>query len=183
MGRRRAENAARQLRSKHPDLATPLDVRALAKRLGIAVLERANLVKAGYGQLSALLLRREGVTLCVLNKGHAATRRRYSLAHEIGHYVLHPPEESFIDVAARSSLSSEGSDSKEIEANAFAAELLMPEMELREAVKSPLDASFEDEAEQVRILARRFRVSDLAMTYRLLNTGLLVEAPSGLGGL
>ena len=184
MGRRRAENAAHRLLQQmgigeHP----PIDVRWIAKELGISILERPRLYKAGYGVISGLLLRREGRTICILNKDHASTRRRYSLAHEIGHFNLHPPEEAYIDVAARSDRSSDGTDPREIEANAFAAALLMPERTLCKQVPIPLDISFEDDAEKVSQRAKKFNVSTMAMTYRLLNLGLLVDKPAGIGGL
>jgi Zn-dependent peptidase ImmA (M78 family) len=158
-------------------------VRGIAKKLGISIIERPKLSKSGYGTISGLLLRREGSTICILNKDHSPTRRRYSIAHEIGHFILHPPEESYIDVAARSEKSSDGTDPREIEANAFAAALLMPEQLLCQRVPRPLDVSFEDDAEKVNQLAKEFNVSTMAMTYRLLNLGLLVDNPAGIGGL
>jgi Zn-dependent peptidase ImmA (M78 family) len=184
MGRRRAENAAhRLLQQMGVGADPPVDVRWIAKTLGISIVERPQLSKAGYGTISGLLLRREGSTICIINRDHAPTRRRYSIAHEIGHFMLHPPEEAYIDVAARSDKSSDGTDPREIEANAFAAVLLMPEQPLRQRVPGPLDISFEDDAERVSQLAKEFNVSTTAMTYRLLNLGLLVDKPAGIGGL
>src|SRR2546429_268642 len=84
---------------------------------GISVVEQPQLSKAGYASISGLLLRREGSTICIINRDHPPTRRRYSIAHEIGHFILHPPEEAYIDVAARSDKSSDGTDPREIEAN------------------------------------------------------------------
>lgn len=184
MGRRRAENAAHRLLQQtgvgeHP----PIDVRRIAKTLGISIIERPQLSKAGYGTISGLLLRREGSTICIINRDHTSTRRRYSIAHEIGHFILHPPEEAYIDVAARSDRSSAGIDPREIEANAFAAALLIPEQLLRQRVPDPLDISFENDAENVSQLAKEFNVSTMAMTYRLLNLELLVDNPAGIGGL
>jgi Zn-dependent peptidase ImmA (M78 family) len=184
MGRRRAENAAhRLLQQLRVGEHLPIDVKKIAKTLGIAIVERPQLSKAGYGTISGLLLRREGSTICIINRDHSPTRRRYSIAHEIGHFILHPPEEAYIDVAARSDKSSDGTDPREIEANAFAAVLLMPEQLLRQCVPRPLDISFEDDAEAISQLAKEFNVSTMAMTYRLLNLGLLVESPAGIGGL
>ena len=184
MGRRRAENAAhRLLQQMGVSEHLPIDVRGIAKTLGISIVERPQLSKAGYGTISGLLLRREGSTICIINRDHSPTRRRYSIAHEIGHFILHPPEEAYIDVAARSDKSSDGTDSREIEANAFAAVLLMPEQPLRQRVPRPMDISFEDDAEAISQLAKEFHVSTMAMTYRLLNLGLLVDNPAGIGGL
>lgn len=74
----------------------------------------------------------------------------------------------FIDEAPlfyRDKRSKEGTDLLEVEANAFAAELLMPEDVLRMEIGSnPFSA--EDE-EGIRELAARYGVSSAAMTNRL----------------
>lgn len=175
MGRRRAENTARRLLQEQGFAASlPICLRKLAAKLGISVVERPNLM-LNDEPMSGLLLRREGQTICIVNKDHAVTRRRYTVAHEIAHFVLHPAAESYLDVVARSPASALGEDPKEIEANAFAAELLMPEELIREQVSEPLHLSFEAEERKIRELAKRFRVSRPAMTFRLLNLDLLEQ--------
>jgi Zn-dependent peptidase ImmA (M78 family) len=75
------------------------------------------------------------------NSTHAKVRQRFTIAHEIGHYVLqtkkslHP--RLFIDryVAFRNDESSAGNDWQEVEANAFGAALLMPAHFVREEIK------------------------------------------------
>ncbi|MGH3265723.1 MAG: ImmA/IrrE family metallo-endopeptidase [Trebonia sp.] len=61
----------------------------------------------------------------------AQVRRRFTIAHELGHYFLHVSETLHVDRAAhfrlRSQLSSEGIDVTEIQANRFAASLMMPD--------------------------------------------------------
>ena len=67
----------------------------------------------------------------------------------------------------RDSLSATGISRIEIEANLFAAEILMPRHLLTEALSNePLDI---DEEETVNALARSFRVSPAAMRFRLGN--------------
>lgn len=60
------------------------------------------------------------------NSTHVPTRRRFTIAHELGHYCLH---KDFLDrtgiILERSNKFSHIRD-KEIEADNFAAELLMP---------------------------------------------------------
>jgi hypothetical protein len=96
----------------------------------------------------------------VLNGSGDSGRRRFSIAHEIGHFVLHPqrvrPERGgAVNAAGRR---------EEREADAFAAELLMPEHLVREAVgEQGLDVSR---------LADRFEVSRKAMQTRLTSLGL-----------
>lgn len=65
----------------------------------------------------------------------------------------------------RDDVSSQGVDPLEVEANAFASEILMP----RELLASALDASgldMEDDA-GIEALAKKFRVSASAMRFRL----------------
>jgi hypothetical protein len=67
--------------------------------------------------------------------------------------------------------SSIGHDQMEVEANAFGAALLMPARLVRAAIKRH-DFDLDDE-EDVSALAQRFNVSASAMSYRLINVGLL----------
>ena len=175
MGKQRAINAVKRLLCElQIDLSPPIDVRGAARALGIEIVERPGFELRGHGTVLGLLLRREGRTICVINRDQNPHRKRFSIAHEIGHYVLHPPQEAYIDpdfsVAARDDRSAEGTDPKEIEANTFAAEFLMPEEVVRAEVEGPLEL-FDDD--QVKGLAKRFEVSVQAMTFRLTNLGLL----------
>ncbi len=111
------------------------------------------------------------------NSTHARVRQRFTVAHEIGHYVMHVKNSTqsrlFIDryVAFRDDESSAGSDWEEVEANAFGAALLMPARLVREEIKKHrLDLDDEDDLSD---LAKRFHVSTSAMSYRLVNLGLL----------
>ena len=70
-------------------------------------------------------------------------------------------------VMFRSAASSTAQDVYEIEANTFAAELLMPESLLREDLLT-LKLNMEDD-KQLLMLANRYGVSTQALTYRLLN--------------
>jgi Zn-dependent peptidase ImmA (M78 family) len=114
----------------------------------------------------------------LINAAHHSNRQRFSLAHELGHLVLHDSEGDrlFIDTNMRvyqrvgastdEAYNQPGSTTKpheECEANQFASALLMPsELVQREALK--LDLSDETD---VAYLARLFGVSDQAMAIRL----------------
>lgn len=103
-----------------------------------------------------------------LNVGEAPTRRRFTLAHELGHWVCQCSSGASAPVYCRDKdLGAAADRALEREANIFAAELLMPESELRAAF-AEVDP---DE------LAPRFAVSPLAMRWRLYSFGLS-EAPS-----
>jgi hypothetical protein len=95
-----------------------------------------------------------------LRRGGNERRRRFSIAHEIGHFVLHPARARH----ERGGTVNEAMRTQEREADAFAAELLMPEHLVRRA-------ALEDGAD-VRRLADRFEVSETAMSLRLRRLGL-----------
>ena len=107
-----------------------------------------------------------------VNSEHSKTRQRFTIAHELGHLLLHADDEFHIDekrpLARRDAISSQAVDPREIEANQFAAELLMPESLVRasvdELVEDDPDVTVED---AIDALARTYRVSTLAMTHRL----------------
>jgi hypothetical protein len=100
----------------------------------------------------------------VLRGASPERRRRFTIAHEIGHFVLHPHR------VAPQRGGSQGNAAwqlQEREADQFAAEILMPEDLVREAVLSHgLD---------VERLADRFDVSRSAMQARLKWLGLAGE--------
>jgi len=115
------------------------------------------------------------------NAAHAQVRQRFTIAHEIGHYILHvlpKPTLSrlFIDryVAYRSHEETSNGDTnerEEIEANVFGAALLMPAELVREEIRRK---GFDlDDEEDIDALAKRFSVSPSAMSYRLVNLGLV----------
>ena len=112
------------------------------------------------------------------NSSHARVRQRFTVAHEISHFVLHLKKnlrsQLFIDpfvIFRRDDNSATGDDRQEVEANRFAAALLMPATLVRKEIKKhTLDLDDED---ALVFLAKRFRVSTVAMTYRLNALGLL----------
>ena len=82
------------------------------------------------GKLSGMLHRDGERVVIGVNALHPEKRKRFTIAHELGHLMLHKNEKLHVDssslVALRSELSSMAVDDHEIEANQFAAELLMP---------------------------------------------------------
>lgn len=120
-------------------------------------------------ELSGMSFVRDGKGYVVVNSSHHDNRRRFTIAHEIGHHALHAEylaKNVHVDtsVLRRDELSSEGVYAKEIEANAFAAELLMPAAEIQKLAS--LDLS--DDVKVAKV-AERFRVSATALTYRISN--------------
>lgn len=109
-------------------LHVPVDVELVAHRLSLQI-EPASLGE----NVSGLLVVEKGHGVIGYNATQAHVRQRFTIAHEIGHFVLHlsdNPSALFIDtqyiVYRRDAKSSTGEDQREREANRFAAALLMP---------------------------------------------------------
>lgn len=169
---RKPAEAARQLLNAHGASTPPIDVRYLASKLKINIL-----FEDLDDDISAFLLLKNNSAYIAINKSHHPNRQRFSLAHEIAHFVLHasPQKSLFVDrlVYYRNVASKSGEVREEIEANTFAAELLMPELLLREELKN-----YGEELDENDIfkLANTFGVSSEAMGYRLANLNWIKAA-------
>lgn len=173
------EKQARALLSRYRlDQKLPIDVEALATALGITVKH-----EPFDEDLSGVLVKESSHTFIGVNSSHAITRQRFTIAHELGHYVLRHKGEVFVDktlrhqaaIIRRDGKSSLGQDSYEIQANQFAAELLMPRDLLVARVSKRLGKKSNLSSDDlVSELARAFLVSTQAMEYRLTNLGSLI---------
>lgn len=76
-----------------------------------------------------------------INAAHHRNRQRFTLAHELGHLLLHTGDISLdtprTAVRMRDERCATGTDVEEIQANRFAAALLMPEAFLRRDLRDP----------------------------------------------
>jgi Zn-dependent peptidase ImmA (M78 family) len=147
----------------------PVDVKTLAQRLGVQILED----DLPEDISAALDVRKKPVIF--INSAHGLYRRRFSIAHELGHFVLHHPA-GIIHVDKRTffrnTQSSEGIEITEIEANKFAAALLMPAAFVREQLEQYEDfIDIEEDNDAVMKLAKFFQVSPTAMSFRMQNLG------------
>lgn len=121
--------------------------------------------------VAGFLLRSGGAKFIGVNQSQAPTRQRFTIAHELGHALLHDGEELHIDkdfrINFRDAVSSLATNVEEIESNTFAAWLLMPsQFLLKQITIEHLD--IDDDVEVVK-LAKRYQVSTQAMTHRLAN--------------
>jgi hypothetical protein len=139
----------------------PVQLSALAAALGLRVIS-APLPSGISGEIRPDQDARAGFTIRV-NKNDPARRQRFTVAHEIGHYLLHRNEIGdgiTDDVLYRSMLS----NSREAQANRLAADLLMPDR-LVAFWKDRATALGEEDI--VSFLADKFNVSTAAMKIRL----------------
>ena len=166
------DEKAEKLLEKSNALATPVDLRQVLEYLKITALEK-DLEK----EYSGFLAIKEKTI--VVNSRHAPVRRRFTLAHEIGHYQLHRRERdnmpAFIDrtVYFRKDNSNSAGHRMEMEANAYAAGLLMPETLLDQYLEKHPQLGLEKAAD-IKMLAEEFEVSRPAMEYRLKNLGFIL---------
>lgn len=123
-----------------------------------------------------------------VNALDASVRQRFTIVHELGHLRLHE-ETLFIDrrhKAAgpvigpgqqhreyrRDQRSCQATDDREMEANAFAASLLMPRQFLAPQLARLVQPI---KVRDIELLARQYGVSQQAMVFRALNLGFSVE--------
>ena len=135
----------------------PVNVVHIANELGLHVYRAS-----GWpNELSGMIKRTEadGAEYEIyVNADHPPTRRRFTIAHEVAHFILH---HGFIgdgitdDALYRSGLSNK----QEAQANRLAADILMP--------WSLLDALINDGETDIARLAGAFNVSKSAMSIRL----------------
>ena len=172
---RRAWDLLLKAKVKRPKV----DVIALARLLGAQIKE----VQA-VDEISGAIIR-EGDRINIgVNADHSENRQRFTVAHEIGHLVLHDAEAQ-IDhgysqrvhsgprvTAFRDTTSSAAIDDKEIEANRYAAALLMPVPFLKNSLKARHQPLRETD---ISALAKEYGVSAQAMNFRLINVGIAID--------
>jgi len=130
---------------KHFHVTPPVDLARIARELGIIV----KISDLGY-RISGFYTNIESKPVIVLNKRINASRQRFTLAHEIGHYLL----------------SSQIPESTELStcrlANEFAAHLLMPEGIIRGVLSTTTDFR-----QRVKLVKSTFQVSTWAAQFRI----------------
>jgi Zn-dependent peptidase ImmA (M78 family) len=115
-----------------------------------------------------------------VNTDHSENRQRFTIAHELGHLLLHNPAEVHVDrnfktfIRLRDEVSSQGVDQDEIEANYFAAELLMPKRFLEKDLRD-IDGLDLHDQRIIDDLAKRYVVSTQALLLRLAALGYINE--------
>ena len=96
----------------------PVPVESFASQLGVRVLSATN-----FGSLEGALEHDSGQPTIWVNAGHSRTKKRFTIAHELGHLMLHPEGKMFRELSYVGPFSQQ---KEEREANTFAAHLLMP---------------------------------------------------------
>jgi hypothetical protein len=167
----RAHELRAEYLATYPVPEIPVPVESIAEDLLGLRIEARDL-----GECSGMLIPSE--RLILVNAAEATNgdvpirRHRFTIAHELGHWICHAQQDVGEEQATycRSRDLAEDTDRDlEREANVFGAELLMPEVAVREAwatTPDPLE------------VAARLEVSALAAQWRLYSFGLITEPPA-----
>ncbi len=139
----------------------PVDVEKIAAFFSIHVVPYTNFPE----RISGMIVRdkrgdREDVYIGY-NANQAKVRQRFTIAHELGHFLSGHDDLKIVE---------DGFDKdtiKEKEANSFASELLMP--------RDLLLADMKGGKYDIPSLAKRYMVSEQAISIRLLQSGLLAK--------
>ncbi|MCU1283313.1 MAG: hypothetical protein JWM53_6859 [bacterium] len=169
----KAQKFASRLLKKHGVQQPPVDVLALAQDQGIRVV-----FQELEDKISGMLVQTATETVIGVNDRHHENRQRFTLAHELAHAQLHADTPTvYVDGMMVHFRGEEehGPAAIEVEANAFAAALLMPEGFLRDDLHNRSFDMFDEAA--VRRLAQKYKVSVQALTIRLIELGLLRGLP------
>lgn len=115
---------------------------------------------------SGTLSYKDGFWVIQINQNHNKKRQRFTLAHELAHYILHKEQNS--DFKDAVFFRNEVRDSMEYIANEFASQLLMPEQNVKKVIE-------EENIRNIGDLAELFGVSAAAMKYRILSLGYCLK--------
>jgi Zn-dependent peptidase ImmA (M78 family) len=163
------------LLARHHIAHAPVNVEALAHLLHVDV--RKSQVE---GDISGFLYRDHDKSAAIIgvNSRHHHNRQRFTIAHELGHFLLHTNDKVHVDrgfeVRLRNEESSQGTNVDEKEANLFAAELLMPK-EFIERDLQDIEAVDLMEERTIKSLAEKYQVSAHAFAFRLAYLGYVEQ--------
>lgn len=134
----------------------PVDLIRIARHLGIQRIRELDIRLDGQ-----LLELDDGTYEVILSNNVPHTRKRFTLAHEIGHIL--------VALDSRGEVACGDGPTEEL-CNSVAAELLLPRRFLSEALSDKVDVS------TIRQIATRFQCSLEATGWRILNVGAVTGA-------
>ncbi|MDI9314055.1 MAG: ImmA/IrrE family metallo-endopeptidase [Hydrotalea sp.] len=163
----------------------PIDVEKIAHDLGAQVAYSnfkdavgkgiANELKVDAIDISGMIEKKGNSYIITINKDHPKTRQRFTIAHELGHFILHKDkidssEGGLVDnilfragstSVARDHIGAQTTPRMEAQANQMAADILMPFSKILEVSKRG------GGKKSIEEMAQEFKVSTLAMAIRL----------------
>ncbi len=159
------------LKSSGYELKLPVDVNKIIEILGIPVEKKPDFRKA---KVTGSISMQEGSPKIWINPmmNQSKERERFTLAHELGHFMLHIAPSFKDDYISDDNIEwnrDSNWDVKEMEANKFAAELLMPLEQIKEEFNA-IDSS--NRETKIDKLSEIFKVSRQAIQFRLQSIGV-----------
>lgn len=145
---------SQELLNKYWKGGLPINPKKVAKLENIKVLPKEDL---SVRDLSGELIRMNDSVVIYYNPGDSIKRQRFTIAHELGHYILGHGS-NFCD--SKSNFTMSHYDRREVDANLFALELLIPEIAVNVLIKQRKITNANE-------LCRIFNVSLEAMSFRL----------------
>lgn len=142
----------------------PVDVYSMARDLGIEVIE-----KYLDEERSGSIEKKHGKYIITVNKLHGEKRKRFTVAHEIGHFIFHADlieNGAIIDDKLYRDARVGGAN--ETQANRFAASILMPEKLINNLMQT-------HGIYTISGLANILKVSESAMMIRAENLKMLAD--------
>ena len=143
----------------------PVDIESICEELGIKVKDNHPLDKDGY------LICKDGKKIILVNSQITNRhRKRFVIAHELGHFLLHRSQLYSCDNVSEAANQNVNNLEQEKEANVFATELLLPSQELSKHIPiNPI--TFAD----IFSIAKTF---DVSATHAAMQAVLLSNAES-----
>ncbi|WP_375725253.1 ImmA/IrrE family metallo-endopeptidase [Arcobacter sp. KX21116] len=159
------------LKNSGYNLKLPIEVDEIIKILGISIEKKPDFRKA---KVTGSITMKEGIPRVWINPmmNQSKERERFTLAHELGHFMLHIAPSFRDDYISDDNIEwnrDNNWDVKEMEANKFAAELLMPLEQIKEEFNT-IDSS--DREIKIEKLSEIFKVSRQAIQFRLQSIGV-----------
>jgi Zn-dependent peptidase ImmA (M78 family) len=153
-----------------------VDIEKIANQLGAEIVEGH--FKNPSGEIVSGVLKikgKNGKPVIAVEATDSPERKRFTIAHELGHLCIHaakalridPGIVEHLDFAFRDSTSATAEKQEEIEANQFAAELLMPTDEIAKEVHENVILKGRELDTVINELSIKYRVSKNAMTIKM----------------
>lgn len=148
------------------------DIEEAVESVGISV-KYSDMTHLETSNVSGYVRVINGKPEIIVNFTDIETRRRFTIAHELGHVFLHwgwlPDKylvEGLVEVSYRNGKYTEEELKREREADKFAAEFLAPKKEVERSLKKYIEEGILDKEIQIKSLAEEYKVSN-PMAYRL----------------
>lgn len=164
------ENTSNEILVRFNLLKTPIDLNKVTSKLGVNITHQDL-----DDSVSGFFIKKNSKNIIGVNKNHPPLRNRFTIAHEIGHFILHSEKPLFVDYYKGSILFRSENQTKdykiEREANRFAAALLMPKLLVKKELNKFSNTENLEYDEKIYELSKKFKVSRQAMDFRLKSLG------------